>query len=65
MFNYDFYYIEDIILNYLELFDIEVKYVQMAISNVKCLLGNDFVRKIGRNMTLINKIIELAIDYSV
>ena len=62
--SYNFYFIEDIILNYLELFEIEVKYVQLAISNIKITLGNDFVKKIGKNMTLMNKIIDLAIEYS-
>lgn len=62
--SYNFYFIEDIILNYLELFEIEAKDVQLAISNFKITLGDDFVKKIGRNMTLINKIIELAINYS-
>ena len=59
--SYNFYFIEDIILNYLELFEIEAKYVQVSIEVIKGALGNDFVRKIGKNMTLINKIIEVAI----
>lgn len=62
--SYNFYFIEDIILNYLELFEIEAKDVQLAISNLKIILGNDFVKRIGRDMTLINKIIELANNYS-
>ncbi len=62
--SYNFYFIEDIILNYLELFEIEEKYVQLAIANIKNTLGNDFVKQIGKNMNLINKIIKLAIDYS-
>ena len=62
--NNNFYFIDDIILNYLELFEIEEKYVQLAISNIKSILGEDFVRQIGKNMTLIDKVIELAIIYS-
>ena len=62
--SYNFYFIEDIILNYLELFEIEPKYVQTAISNIKKALGDNFVKQIGEDMTLINKIIELAINYS-
>ena len=58
--SYNFYFIEDIILNYLELFEIEAKYVELAISNLKATLGNDFVNQIGKNMTLIDNIIELA-----
>ena len=62
--NYNFYFIDDIILNYLELFEIDVKYLQLAILDIKNILGNDFVKQIGQNMILINKIIELAISYS-
>lgn len=62
--NNNFYFIEDIILNYLELFEIEEKYVGLAISSVKKILGNDFVKKIGQNLQLIDKVIELAIGYS-
>ena len=74
--SYNFYFIEDIILNYLELFEIdEVElifnddaidedYVQLAIHDIKFSLGDDFVKQIGKNMLLIDKIIELAINYS-
>ena len=61
---YDFYFIQDIILNYLELFEIEVKYVEIAIKEVKNSLGDNFVKQIGQNMRLIDKIIKLAILYS-
>ena len=62
--NNNFYFLDDIILNYIELFEIEEKYVQLAVSDIKLALGDDFVRQIGKNMTLIDKIIELAINYS-
>ena len=62
--NNNFYFIEDIILNYLELFEIDEKYVQLAINDIKSSLGYNFVEQIGKNMTLINKIIEQAINYS-
>lgn len=61
---YNFYFIEDIILNYLELFEIDVEYVENAILDVKSVLKEDFVNKIGKNMEIIDKIIELAIKYS-
>ena len=61
--NNEFYFIDDIILNYLEPFEFEEKYVKLAIEDIKEQLGNDFVKKIGNNMTIINKIIELAISY--
>ena len=62
--NNNFYFIDDIILNYLELFEIEEKYVQFAVNDIKLALGDDFVRQIGKNMIFIDKIIELAINYS-
>lgn len=62
--NNKFYFIDDIILNYLELFEIEEKYVKLAISDIKLILGDNFVEQIGKNMTLINKIIQLAINHS-
>ena len=62
--NNNFYFIDDIILNYLELFEIEEKYVQLAINDVKVALGDNFVKQIGNNLTLIDKIIKLAVSYS-
>ena len=61
---YDFYFIEDIILNYLELFELDEKYVESAIKEVKSLLGDNFVKQIGQNMRLIDKIIKLTVVYS-
>lgn len=62
--NKQFYYIDDIILNYLELFEIDEKYVQLAILDIKAMLGDNFVHEIGKNMTLVNRIIEIALSYS-
>ena len=58
--NNNFYFIDDIILKYIELFEIEEKYVQLAINDIKIVLGENFVSEIGKNMTLLDKIIELA-----
>ena len=60
---YNFYFIQDIILNYLELFEYDEKYIELAIINMKLLLGSNFVDIIGNNMTLIDKVIELAKVY--
>ena len=62
--NNNFYFIDDIILNYLELFEIEEKYVQLAIFDFKSRLGDNFVEQIGKNMPIIDKVIRLAISYS-
>ena len=60
----NFYFIEDIILNYLELFELEDKYIELALNDIKDILGDDYVKKIGKNMTIIDKIISLKITYS-
>ena len=62
--NNNFYYIDDIILNYLELFKIDEKYIYYAICDIKSIIGNNFVQIIGKNMTLIDKLIEIAYCYS-
>lgn len=59
-----FYFIEDIILNYLELFEIDAKYVELALMGAKSVLREDYVKKIGKDMTLVDKIIFLANHYS-
>ena len=41
-----------------------IKYVQLAIFDIKSILGDNFVEQIGKNMTIIDKIIRLAISYS-
>lgn len=61
---YGFYYIEDIIINYIELFGIDVKYVRLALENMKNNLTRDFIKIIGSDMTLVNNIIKLALSYS-
>ena len=62
--NNNFYFLDDIILNYLELFEIEEKYIAKSLSDFKRILGDDYIKEIGKNMTLFNKIIVLAISYS-
>ena len=61
--NYNFYYIEDIIVNYIELFEFDYEAVNYAILNIKSELGEDFVKIIGNNLTIINDIIGKATDY--
>lgn len=62
--NKGFYFIEDIILNYLELFEIESSYVEHALSEIKSLIGEDYIKQIGKNMNLIDKIVSLACAFS-
>ncbi len=60
----NFYFIDDIVLNYLELFEIKVECINKAIVDFESVVGLDYVNYIGNNMSLLNKIIDLAIQYS-
>ncbi len=62
--NNNCYFIEDIILNYLELFVIEEKYISAAFLKLKKIYGNNYIEQIGKNMTLIDEIIKLAFNYN-
>ena len=61
--NNNFNYINDIIINYLELFTIEPKYVFNALIDIKNILGKDYVNMIGNDMTILDRIIELSNKY--
>ena len=54
---YDFYFINDIILKYLELFNIDNEDLILGIENLKKKLGDNFVYKIGNNLTYLDEII--------
>ncbi len=55
---YNFYFINDIILNYMELFEMEPNNVEKGILKLMEKLGNDFVYIIGNDMKYLNEIIE-------
>lgn len=59
-----FYYIDDIILNYLELFELDFDSVEKALLEIKQILGEQYVKLIGSNMTIVQKIIDFARFYS-
>lgn len=54
---YNFYFVNEIILNYLEIFDMDSNDVELGIINLKNKLGNNFVRIIGDDMTYLDEII--------
>ena len=54
---YNFYFIEDIILNYLELFTLDSTEVEEGIMKLKDKLGDNFVNIIGNNMIYLTEII--------
>lgn len=51
------YFIEDIILKYLELFTLDSDEVYLGLNSLKNKLGDNFMYKIGMNMTYLNEII--------
>ena len=55
---YNFDYIEDIILNYIELFELEPSYVEDSIKKLIYKLGDNYVRIIGNDMRYFTLIID-------
>ena len=55
---YNFYFINDIILNYIELFEMDPNDVEDGILKIKEKLGNNFVYIIGNDMKYLNEIIK-------
>jgi hypothetical protein len=55
---YNFYYIEDIIENYLELFTMDSNIVEEKILLLKDKLGDNFVNLIGEDMTYLEEILK-------
>ena len=54
---YNFYFINDIILNYIELFEMNPEYVEKDILKLKDKLGYDYVYIIGNDMKYLDEII--------
>ena len=59
-----FYYTNDIILNYLELFTIDKKYVEKSLYVISHLVKENYIEYLGNNMSLFDKVISLALNYS-
>lgn len=55
---YNFYFINDIILNYMEIFMLDSKEVEDGIMLLKKELGKNFIYLIGNDMSYLNKIID-------
>lgn len=51
---YKFYFIEDIILKYLEIFEMEYSEVKKKLEILRAKLGKNFVFIIGNNMNYLN-----------
>jgi len=55
---YGFYFINDIIIKYLEIFEMDENYVESEILKLKNKLGHNFIYIIGNDMTYLNEIID-------
>jgi hypothetical protein len=55
---YKFYFIEDIIINYLELFSYEEKILEDRILKLKDKLGDNFVWEIGNNLLYLEELLD-------
>ena len=56
---YNFYFTEDIILNYLDIFMMDAKKVEKGILKLKDKLGDNFQVKIGDDLSLLDEIINV------
>jgi len=54
---YDFYFIEDIILNHLDIFTMDSNDVETKILELKDRLGDDFVSIIGNDLRYLTQIV--------
>ena len=52
------YFINDIILNYLEIFEMNIKDVIKGLQKLKDKLGDNYIKEIGKNMTYLSEIID-------
>ena len=56
---YNFYYIEDIILKYIEIFELDIEEVTIGLNKLKEKLGDNFVDKIGKNLTYLEEVLDV------
>ncbi len=57
-----FYFIEDIIINYMEIFELDKNTLDKVLTYLKTKAGPDYVKKIGKNMTILDKIIDTCLN---
>lgn len=53
---YNFYFVEDIIENYLELFELDSSFIENKIKQLALELGPNYVYIIGDDLSLLNKL---------
>ncbi len=60
--NNNFYFIDDIILNYLELFEANPDYLIESLDYLKNKYGSNYVKIIGNNMNILNDLINVTLN---
>lgn len=55
---YNFYFINDIILKYLEIFTLDISYIEKEILKLKDKLGTNYIYLIGNNITYLEEILD-------
>lgn len=57
---YNFYFINDIILNYIEIFELDTKLLEEELNILKEELGDNYIYIIGNNMRYLEVLLESA-----
>lgn len=57
---YNFYFINDIILNYIEIFELDTKLLEEKMNILKEKLGDNYIYIIGNNMRYLEALLESA-----
>ena len=57
---YNFYFINDIILNYIEIFELDTKLLEERLNILKEELGDNYIYIIGNNMRYLEVLLESA-----
>lgn len=55
---YNFYFVDDIILNYLEIFELDSNEIEERLLNLRDRLGNNFNYVIGNDMKYLNELLD-------
>lgn len=58
------YFVEDVIIKYLELFELDRQSVEYALDEMRKYLGEEYMRYMGKDMTLFDRLLQLALHYS-
>ena len=57
-----FYFIDDIIINYIDMFELDKDFLNKVLTYLESKMGKDYIKRIGHNMTILDKIIDTTIN---